>query len=276
LASLALFRVRAASRLAVVFVNGRKLTRAEADDSLGFAAPENNGSGQTNKGGDGSVPLQHGDRLALGHCAHVLTVVDPRRAAAEAEPPDARVPTQMATFDTCVHEVMLMRSPGSAHYEARLAAFVVSKLRLPATRAAFEELLLLAVHAAREANAVAAELGCRVAFRVRGGGKVDVQRLYSLRLEDALPHHAVHLSVQAAVLPPSSLPPPPEAFAVGDCVTWKSADGDLPAGTVGEATAVHCDGDVESLFPTPAGPAPFTFTSLRLNLVSSSKQVEKR
>jgi|AntAceMinimDraft_5_1070358.scaffolds.fasta_scaffold98239_1 hypothetical protein len=76
----------------------------------------------------------------------------------------------------------------------------VSKLRLPATRAAFEEQLLRAVHGAAEANAVALECGCGARFKVVGGGEVDVQRLYSLRLEDALPHHAVKLSVAAVLL----------------------------------------------------------------------------
>ena len=279
----ALFRVQAASPGSVVFVNGQKLTQPEVEsDPSGLEA-----AGAISRQ-DGSLPLQHGDRLALGHCAHVLTVVDPKKVAAAAAAAEGgeegsqkegggkstNMQEKLATFDTCVHEVMLMRSFGSAQYEARLAAFVVSKLRLPATRAAFEEQLLLAVHAAREANAMATELGCHVAFRVRGGGEVDVQRLYSLRLEDALPHHAVHLSVQAVVLPPTSLPPPPHAFGPGDQVTWKSADDDLPAGTIGEVTAVHEDGDVECLFPTSDGPALFTFTSLRLNLVQA-KEIEE-
>jgi len=37
-------------------------------------------------------------------------------------------------------------------------------------------------------------------MQVQGGGEVDLQRLYSLRLEDALPHHAVKLSVAVVLL----------------------------------------------------------------------------
>lgn len=36
-------------------------------------------------------------------------------------------------------------------------------------------------------------------FRIVGGAIVDAAQLYSLRLEDALPHHAITLTVQAAL-----------------------------------------------------------------------------
>jgi hypothetical protein len=36
-------------------------------------------------------------------------------------------------------------------------------------------------------------------FRIAGGAVVDASKLYSLRLEDALPHHAIKLTVQAAL-----------------------------------------------------------------------------
>ena len=128
--------------------------------------------------------LRHDDRVALGHCAYVLVVVDPKKAssrnkntpttaaaagaAAAAggaaggdDPGTAAVESgaggvgsnsnktlalsemgHVATFDSCVHEVMLQRSHGQLEYRQRLAAFVVAKLRLPRTRALFEEQLL--------------------------------------------------------------------------------------------------------------------------------------
>jgi hypothetical protein len=39
-----------------------------------------------------------------------------------------------------------------------------------------------------------------ISQQVQGGGEVDLQRLYSLRLEDAMPHHAVKLSVAVVLL----------------------------------------------------------------------------
>jgi len=74
---------------------------------------------------------------------------------------------------------------------------VVTRWRLPATRAVFEESLLLAVHGVQEANAIAAAMAGFVRFRVVGSAIVDPAKLVSLRLEDAMPHHAVGLTVRA-------------------------------------------------------------------------------
>jgi hypothetical protein len=38
------------------------------------------------------------------------------------------------SFDQCVREVMLRRQEGTEEYQGRLAAFVVTRWRLPATR----------------------------------------------------------------------------------------------------------------------------------------------
>jgi hypothetical protein len=61
--------------------------------------------------------------------------------------------------------------------------------------------------------------------------------------------------------------PPPLLLEVGDEVLWKSADGDLPAGTSGRVVKVHAeDRDAECVFQTPHGPRSFTFALDRLTL----------
>jgi hypothetical protein len=60
----------------------------------------------------------------------------------------------------------------------------------------------------------------------------------------------------------------------GDQVTWKSADADLPFGTVGTVLCVHDDdsGDVEVLFysPTAGAEVTFTFRADRLAIVNDA------
>jgi hypothetical protein len=61
----------------------------------------------------------------------------------------------------------------------------------------------------------------------------------------------------------SSSPAKPSLFAVGDSVTWKGSDADVPAGTVGTVSKVFGDGDVEVTFAAAvSGGAPHTFTFL--------------
>jgi hypothetical protein len=117
---------------------------------------------------DRAFPLRHDDRVALGYCAYVLLVVDPladttanldENKNSNAKKMLNKRGEQEITYDSCVHEVMLMRPKSDAENKERLAAFVVSKLRMPATRAAFEEQLLRAVHGVREANAIIESLG---------------------------------------------------------------------------------------------------------------------
>jgi hypothetical protein len=58
-------------------------------------------------------------------------------------------------------------------------------------------------------------------------------------------------------------------LAVGDQVSWKGADGDLPPGTVGRVVAAHADGDVEALFAVASGDMKaFTFAAHRLHLLA--------
>jgi len=57
-------------------------------------------------------------------------------------------------------------------------------------------------------------------------------------------------------------------LVVGDTVTWKGSDGDLPAGTLGKIVQIyHEDGEAECRFECPTGPKTFTFVLKRLNLV---------
>ena len=84
------------------------------------------------------------------------------------------------------------------------------------TRAAFEEQLLRAVQGVREANHVLAEVGAFGFFRIVGGGEVDLDRLYSLRLEDALPPAAVALTVEALLLSASEVRRRERALARAD------------------------------------------------------------
>ena len=106
------------------------------------------------------------------------------------------------TWNQCVREVMLQRPEDGGEYSERLAAMVVTRWRLPLTRAMFEEALLQAIHSAQEANAIASSLGAYLRFRVSCGGVVDTAHLYSLRLDDALPHHRVNVCVQAVRIAP--------------------------------------------------------------------------
>lgn len=56
-------------------------------------------------------------------------------------------------------------------------------------------------------------------------------------------------------------------LALGDFVTWKGNDEDLPPGTIGKIVKLHPeDGDAECLFETPTGgPQTFTFMLNRLD-----------
>jgi len=57
----------------------------------------------------------------------------------------------------------------------------------------------------------------------------------------------------AAPMPPGATKkvPPPQPLRVGDPVTWKGADQDVPRGSVGVVERVHADGDVEVSFVDP-------------------------
>ena len=210
------FHCCAASREAIVYVNGRRLEFDTDYDVEYLAATANVSSWNHNV-----AELRHNDRVSIGHCAYVFLVVAPAvvasaEAAATAAAAGAggdgakesrsffgsRRPRkslysgsdpiegnaigdlEVVTYDTCVQEVVLRRQEGEQEYKERLAHFVLTRWRLPATRAAFQELLLGAVHAAQEANAVAAAASAFVRFRIAGGSVVDTSRLYSLRLED--------------------------------------------------------------------------------------------
>jgi len=66
----------------------------------------------------------------------------------------------------------------------------------------------------------------------------------------------------------AGIPSDESMLSVGDFVTWKGSDDELPAGTVGKITQIHHeDGDAECLFETAAGLKIFTFAMKRLNLV---------
>jgi len=69
-------------------------------------------------------------------------------------------------------------------------------------------------------------------------------------------------------------------LALGDSVTWKGSDDDLPPGTVGKIVKLHpADGDAECLFETPTGgPQTFTFMLNRLDRYppASSSQTASR
>ena len=57
-------------------------------------------------------------------------------------------------------------------------------------------------------------------------------------------------------------------LVVGDFVTWKSSDDELPKGAVGKIVQVyHEDGDAECLFETETGPKIFTLMLSRLNRI---------
>lgn len=58
-------------------------------------------------------------------------------------------------------------------------------------------------------------------------------------------------------------------YTLGDRVTWKGEDEDLPRGTLGTVHVIHDDGDVEALFVVRGEEQIFTFAAHRLNLVSS-------
>ena len=165
--------------------------------------------------------LRHNDRLALGYCAHIFVVVAPPAQQPKLQPPADNPPEvdtaetkkglrfaffrsprpaqtletmetsfdadrnvkSHVTYNSAVQEVMLLRQENEAEKKHRLASFVLNKWRLPQSRAAFEEQLLLAIHETQEANAIAFSVGAFVRFRIICGGLIDVQRLFSLRLE---------------------------------------------------------------------------------------------
>lgn len=136
-----LFQIEAASPSSIVYVNGRRLKYVSKNKSLIDGSPIE----------EGAVILKHNDRVALGHCAYLLLVVDPvleaklksemaQRSIEDSSdtPSSPRASyTKEITYDTSVHEVMLMRAHGENEYKERLAAFVINKLRLPAVMLPF-------------------------------------------------------------------------------------------------------------------------------------------
>jgi hypothetical protein len=65
-----------------------------------------------------------------------------------------------------------------------------------------------------------------------------------------------------------------QPLVVGDAVTWKGSDEDLPSGSVGKVVKLHpADGDAECVFQTPAGPQAFTFMLDRLDRAKVSSKV---
>ena len=97
------------------------------------------------------------------------------------------------SYERCIQEVMLRKTISRIEYEERLASFVLTRWRLPRTRAIWNMNLLLAVQATVTANAIVEEAGCFVKFTICAGGEIDTRKLYSLRFEDALPHHCITL-----------------------------------------------------------------------------------
>jgi hypothetical protein len=62
------------------------------------------------------------------------------------------------------------------------------------------------------------------------------------------------------------------AMAVGDLVTWKGSDDELPFGTVGKVVKLYpADCDAECIFQTAAGSKIFTFMLTRLERVEPSE-----
>jgi hypothetical protein len=175
------FRCCAASEEAIVYLNGIRLEYdATVQQSIG-----------TCRTTAGVYQLQHYDRVTLGHAAYIMIVVDPS-ASSDRQPP---------TYEMAIQEVFLRRTiTNRLEHEERLASFVITRWRLPRTRAIWQMNLLLAVQATVTANAIVEEAGCSVRFFVCAGGEIDTQRLYSLRFEDALPHHCVQLTVKAVIL----------------------------------------------------------------------------
>ena len=55
-------------------------------------------------------------------------------------------------------------------------------------------------------------------------------------------------------------------FEIGDVVSWKGADSDLPRGTLGTVSKLHNDGDVEATFGVRRRQQTFTFAAHRLIL----------
>jgi hypothetical protein len=143
------FKIKAASPSSIVYVNGRKL-KYSSTSSLSSPDEIVESSNMASSEHASVVILKHNDRIALGHCAYILLVVDPladkkkRKEAAEKdagggsdnnnESTDVIRFEKEITYDTSVHEVMLMRAHGENEYKERLAAFVINKLRLPAVR----------------------------------------------------------------------------------------------------------------------------------------------
>lgn len=79
-----------------------------------------------------------------------------RQQSNDSESSEVETPVKTVSYDHCVQEVMLRREGGKTEYMERLVHFVISRWRLPSTRAAFEELLLRAIHGIQEANAICA------------------------------------------------------------------------------------------------------------------------
>ena len=180
-----LFYLSVASSDAILYCNGSIVKFDEAVN-----APFDRYTGSKRSEQPGVVPIRHGDRISLGHCACFLVCKSPGGSS-----------VLPFSYNACVREVMLQRTilPGDREYQERLSAFVLSRWRLPLHRSRWESSLLKFIHCTLEANEICSLFGIKIEFCLMISGEVNVSRLNSLRLSDALPHDVAKLYVRGVL-----------------------------------------------------------------------------
>ena len=116
--------------------------------------------------------LVHGDRLVIGPCSHLFSVVDPqmrdrlqeqsqgKRGSKGKDSRGSNDSTAMTTptYEMAVREVLLRKAESAEQRGQRLSRMVLARWRAPLWRRLFEEALVTALQSVAEANEISAAL----------------------------------------------------------------------------------------------------------------------
>jgi len=213
--------------------------RAERDQAIAAAATEG-GSDGSDKGGGGDGGDDDGGGGGPRSAANAAAARAAQLQATDDDSHSLRLPK--ASFAALVNEVLAARGVPTSSAADLDAAFTIADANGSGDVDVFEFIGLFHLVRAGKAHGLGG--------RFSTFGKLDFkERLRPTGLNGLTP---------------------------GDVVTWRSADADLPEGTVGHVLCLHDDGDVEVLFTKPdRDEAVFTFSADRLES-KSNYVLEKR
>lgn len=134
-----------------------------------------------------SVPLESKDRLVLGVCSHVFCFL-------MEELDDATIPS----YSQAIREVVIGRMETERERHERLAALVWNTWRTPYYRKIFEDMLIDALRAVREATMIAKAMcpSSGICFEVVSNAPIDISALHSLRINDLFSYNNISFRVR--------------------------------------------------------------------------------